>query len=273
MRQKRLLARLMPANERITLLASLVAGEYKDREDVGRLLPNPSTKPSEAQVNFLRGLLNVDVTQQNYESRCDVLALLYTMRSLEGVTPDIRESVLQASNGECDRIWQLRTNKGPDARARESAWTSFVSTIGWFGHRELLTPSFWRALESEGFRDGGTLALYADPELLQTLKDVRKRLEKDQQITAKLNSLITGMSLVLEYPAIKQVGPIDLRLAVDDLPQVPVDKRNKWVAERVAKARDDITKERQRLEKELAPQPSTRPASARNDDHERETTK
>lgn len=261
-RRKRLLARMLPANERFTVLASLVATAYKDSKDVEQILHIPPTKMSSDQMNWLRGLLNTDMAPWN-SSRHDILALLYTVRSLDHTTSKVKEIVLQASDDECDRIWQLRTKKrGPDIAVRESAWTSLIDVIACYGDQDMLTPSFWRTLESQGFRDGGTLALYANTQSLQKLKDIRKKLEeKNEQITAKLDSLIGNMQLAMEYPEVKQVGPMDLRLALHDLSQIPADGRKKWVSERVEKARVQITEERQRLEKELASQPSTLPAS------------
>jgi hypothetical protein len=120
-----------------------------------------------------------------------------------------------------------------------------MQAVLYFGCRDLLTETFWKALEAHNFQEWGVVAMYGDKGCLAKLQQFQKDLKPGNDMaTSLLGRMIKELKLALEYPEVRQVTIQFLRPTLEDLEQVSVKERKAWVAERVATRRKQIAEKK-----------------------------
>jgi len=233
-------------------LASVLTQQFRGRPgvkalelEVGQRIGVDQTK---AAIQFLADTQGIaDSGRHSYVLR--FLCCAYSV--VEGDAA--KAAVLEALDSEFGRVLGASTNL-MDIRDRVGRWGELTDAIDYFGCRELFTEAFWKALQANDFRYGIILAMHGDKDTLNRLRKIREELKPgNDEKTQRLGEIISNLELALEYPALRQVTAKFFRSDLEDLPQVSVRNRQKWVAARVEMRRQQIEAEKARLGTDTPP--------------------
>ncbi len=238
-------------HERLVLLRSYLVEYYRGKREQKKLEELKVDSLTHEDISWLCGLLSQEPSQRYLTWRRGKQYLEYFLAVVykTSASPEIKKAVQDAFDMEYSAVVKLKgATGGAEIKQRAALWSQLLSTLVFLGSADLLSPLFWEALEAEGFRAGSVLLVHASPEVLARLQGYKdKPVWKDPKLRKRIESLIRDVTIMLEYPALKELSPKYFKLVVRELSRTrrPERRREKLLEQRLKEFKECMERDKQ----------------------------